>query len=96
MYSDVVIKPCNIIEILFATESVIQSDATTENSIDLWADENLLDKYRIVSNETSLISNSFDISDVTGKEPIIATASGGGKKPLYVFRDEFPEELAHP
>lgn len=49
-YIGVVIEPHNIPETLFATELVIQSNETAENSMDLEADGNLLDKYRRASN----------------------------------------------
>ena len=50
--------------ILVANESVIQPDTLSETSMDLEVDENPLDKCRIGSNETSLISNLFYISVV--------------------------------
>ena len=54
-----------------------------------------LHKYRITSNKSSLISSLFDISDVTGKEPIIAITPAAGKKSLSFFGEEFCEELTH-
>ena len=53
IYIDIVIEPHNIPVILVAIESVTQTDTSCEASIDLEADENPLDKYRIASNEIS-------------------------------------------
>ena len=64
LYNDIAIEPHNIPETLVSNESVIQPDTSSETSMDLEVDENSLDKYRIASNETSLISNLFDISEV--------------------------------
>ena len=57
-------EPHDIPEALLATESVTQSNTSVENSIELDLEENLIYQYIIASNETSLISNLFDISDV--------------------------------
>ena len=57
-------EPHDIPEALLATESVTQSNTSVENNIELDLEENLIYQYIIASNETSLISNLFDISDV--------------------------------
>ena len=57
-------EPHDIPEALLATESVTQSNTSVENSIELDLEENLIYQYILASNETSLISNLFDISDV--------------------------------
>ena len=57
-------EPHDIPEALLATESVTQSNTSVENSIELDLEENLIYQYIIASNETSLILNLFDISDV--------------------------------
>ena len=57
-------EPHNVPEALLATESVTQPDTSVENNIELDSEENPIYQYIIASNETSLISNLFDISDI--------------------------------
>ena len=55
-----------------------------------------LDRYRIVSNEISLISNILEIPEKVDKEGVVSIATGEGKKPMSIFRDKYCEELPFP
>ena len=53
LYIDIAIESHNIPLVLVAIKSVIQLDTPCETGIDLEANENSLDEYRIPSNEIS-------------------------------------------
>ena len=66
-------------------------DSAKEN---LETEESNLDRYRIVSNETSLISNILEIPEEVDKEGVVSIAPGEGKRPMSIFKDKYCEELA--
>ena len=59
-------------------------------------EESYLDRYRIASNKTSLISNILEIPEEVDKEGVVSVAPGEGKKPMSIFKDKYCEELAFP
>ena len=59
-------------------------------------EESNLDRYKIVSNETSLISNILEIPEDVDKEGVVSIAPGEGKRPISIFKDKYCEELAFP
>ena len=68
-------------------------DSAIEN---LELEASYLDRYKIVSNETSLISNMIEIPQEVDKEGVISVAPEQGKKPMSIFKDKYCEELAFP
>ena len=59
-------------------------------------EESYLDRYRIASNKTSLISNILEIPEEVDKEGVVSVAPREGKKPMSIFADKYCEELAFP
>ena len=55
-------------------------------------EESYLDIYRVVSNETSLISNILKISQELGKEGVVSVAPGERMKSMSIFnKDKYCE-----
>lgn len=60
-------------------------------------EESYLDIYRVVSNETSLISNILKIPQELGKEGVVSVAPGERMKSMSIFnKDKYCEELVFP
>ena len=59
-------------------------------------EESYFGSYRIVSNETSLISNILEIPQEVDRGGVAYVALGEGKKPMSIFKDKYCEELSIP
>ena len=95
---DVTIMPSNIPTALvdsIENKNLELADVdSAKESLELEA--SYLDRYRIVSNETSLISNILEIPEEVDKEGVVSVAPWEGKKPMSIFADKYCEELAFP
>ena len=56
-------------------------------------EESNLDRYRIVSNETSLISNILEIPEKVDKEGVVSIAPEEGKRPMSILRVNIVKNL---
>ena len=94
LYKDVTIIPSNIPTTLVDSIENKYAELTDVDSAkeSLEPEESNLDRYRIVSTETSLISNILEIPEVD-KEGVASVAAGEGKKPMSIFKDKYCEEL---
>lgn len=57
-------------------------------------EESYFGSYRIVSSETSLISNILEIPQEVDRGGVAYIALGEGKKPISIFKDKYCEELS--
>ena len=98
LYKDVTIVPSNIPTTLVDSlenknPELADVDSAKER---LKPEESYLDRYRIVSNETSLISNILEIPEEADKEGVVSVAPEEGKKLMSIFKDKYCEELTFP
>ena len=66
-------------------------DSAKEN---LEPEESYLGRYKIVSNETSLIFSILKIPEEVDKEQVVSVVPGKGEKPMLIFKDKICEEPA--
>ena len=99
IYKDVIIVPSNIPTTLVDSKENKIAELTDVDSAkeNLEREESYLDRYRVVSNETSLISNILKIPQELDKEGVVSVAPGERKKPMPIFnKDKYCEELMFP
>ena len=101
LYNDVIIAVENIPDELLTGNETVHSVEVNEEGLEesepteinnIEENENPLDKMRIGSSETVLVSNIPHVLD----EETVTIAPGEGKKPLSILMDKQCEELAFP